>query len=89
MQFPDPLTLDWPTLYSVTLRSIEGTEARYVAMTRFGQAKAVALATEMHVKRRLFRVFSVGVRDDGPAPRTKEGLVGDGPPGYLSDPNEY
>ena len=89
--------MDWPHLYRVTLRGIGDERKEYTVLSWLGSHKAVAMAVEVHYgpeikfwrRRRAWTVYDVVVDDLGPAPRTKGGMVGEGPPGYLDDRSEF
>jgi hypothetical protein len=88
--------MDWPHFYRVILHGISQERREYVVLSWLGASKAVAMAVEVHYgpeirfwRRRTWTVYDVEVEDQGPASRTSTGLVGGGPPGYLSDRSEF
>jgi hypothetical protein len=79
----------WPSIIEVTLRSIDGHDAAYTALTFYGEPKAIAMATEAHYRSGRPRVDSASANVIGPAPRNTDGTVGQGPPGVLEDRGEF
>jgi hypothetical protein len=86
--------LPWPNLYRVTLHGLKGEKRVETVLSWLDQYKAVAMAVEAHASgwigpRNTWGVYSVEVEVLGPAPRTKNGLVGLGDPVTLHDRSEF
>jgi hypothetical protein len=89
--------MTWPRLYRVTLRGIRDERKQYTVLSWLGAPKAVAMAIEVHYgpeirfwrRRKAWTVYDVEVEDLGDAPRQSDGVVGQGPPGYLEDRAEF
>lgn len=73
----------------VTLRAADGQLAEYQVLTYLGEAKAVAEATEVHLRWGRWPVSGAATEVIGPAPRNPDGTVGEGPPGVLEDRYEF
>lgn len=86
-----PTQMQWPHLYRVTLFGlVDGQELSLVALSWFDDKKAVAMAAEEHRRRSVnWWIYAVRTDDLGPAPRSGDGTVGQGPPGYLEDRMEF
>jgi len=76
-------------MIEVTLRSVDGQEWIYTALTFLGEPKAIAMATEVHVRWGRWPIYSASAKVIGPAPRNADGTVGEGPPGVLEDRMEF
>jgi hypothetical protein len=83
--------MDWPHLYHVTLSDTGNQHrAEFDVLTWLGELNAVAMAMEAHDSGSgQWHVYAVNVSDAGPAPRQPDGTVGQGPPGYLEDRDEF
>lgn len=81
--------MSWPMIIRVTLRSADGEHVEYPVLTFFGEAKAIAIATEVHLVSGGWPVVAASTEVIGPAPRNPDGTVGEGPPGVLEDRAEF
>jgi hypothetical protein len=86
----EPGRMDWPRLYRVRLADlINEHHSDFTVLSWLGPHKAVAMAVEVHLQRKRWPIYAVEVEDLGPAPRQADGIVGEGPRGYLEDRSEF
>jgi hypothetical protein len=93
MDILDPVYMDWPHVYRVTLRGIDGQTRIQDALSFFGRDKAIAMVVQGHASgwfgpKKTWSVFTVEVEDRGLAPKNKDGTVGC-PAGCWDDRSEF
>ena len=85
--------IEWPRIYRVTIRGINGEQRIETVLSWLGEYKAVAMVVAAHSggsfgPKKTWPVYSVDVEDLGLAPKNKDGTVGI-PKGCWEDRSEF